>query len=67
MLPRMSEAIIGATPPSVTPASLRDMAARARRLALAITDNVTASRLTEYAEELETQAAALDTATAARA
>ncbi len=46
-----------ATSPSITPDSLLDMAARARRLAQAITDKVTASRLTEYAEELEARAA----------
>ncbi len=51
-------AMLEANPPS--PASLLEEAARARRLAQAITDKVTASRLTEYAEELEARAAAVE-------
>ena len=44
-----------------TPAGLRKMAARARRLALG-TDDVTAARMTAFAEELEARAAALEQA-----
>ena len=44
-----------------TPAGLRDMAARARRLAWG-TDDLTIARITEFAEELEARAAALEQA-----
>ncbi len=44
-----------------TPAGLRKMAARARRLALG-TDDLTAARMTEFAGELEARAVALEQA-----
>lgn len=46
---------------SDTPEALREMARRARRLAREILDQQARSRLTEFAEELETKAAALET------
>jgi hypothetical protein len=49
-------------PPSETPAGLRQMAARARRLAGSVFDQKTIDGLTEFAEELEARAAALETA-----
>ncbi len=48
-----------APPRTEIPAGLREMAARARRLALG-TDEVTAARLSEFAQELEARAAALE-------
>jgi hypothetical protein len=51
-------------PPPVSPVSLLDKAAR--RLAQAITDEVTASRLTEYPAELEGIVAALELAAPAK-
>jgi hypothetical protein len=49
-------------PPTETPAGLREMAARARRLARNILDGQTIKGLTELAEELETRAAAMEAA-----
>jgi hypothetical protein len=48
-----------APPLTETPAGLREMAARARRLASASLDKRTVSKLTEFALELEARAAAL--------
>jgi hypothetical protein len=45
-----------------TPASLRDMVARARRLAAGMLDQQTITALTEFVAELEARAAALETA-----
>jgi len=51
----------GPAPPRLeTPAGLREMAARARRLALASFDDLTFSRLIEFAKELEDRAATLE-------
>ena len=48
-------------PPRIeTPAGLRVMAARARRLVSSTLDELTAGKLTEYAEELEARATALE-------
>ena len=49
-------------PPIETPAGLREMAARARRLARSVLDRQTIEVLTEFARELEARAAALETA-----
>jgi hypothetical protein len=49
-------------PRTETPAGLRDMAARARRLAAGMLDQQTITGLTEFAAELEARAAALETA-----
>lgn len=49
-------------PLTETPAGLRDKAVRARRLAGAMTDELTVSRLNAFAGELEARAAALDPA-----
>lgn len=47
-------------PPRVeTPAGLREMAVRARRLAWGMPDEVTVARLSAFAAELEARAAAL--------
>ena len=51
-----------ATMRTETPAALRDMAGRARRLARDILDQQTITRLTEFAQELEARAAALEPA-----
>jgi hypothetical protein len=48
--------------PIETPAGLREMAVRARRLAGAVFDRQTITGLTEFAVELEARAAALETA-----
>ncbi len=48
--------------PSETPAGLREMAARARRLASSTIDELTAQKLKEFAGELEARASALETA-----
>lgn len=48
-----------------SPAGLRDMAARARRAAWG-TDDLTVARMNDFAEELETRAAALDEAASIR-
>lgn len=45
-----------------TPAGLRDMAARARRLVQGVGDQQTIANLTAFAAELEAQATALETA-----
>jgi hypothetical protein len=59
MMPRGSDP----APPRIeTPAGLRDMAARARRLAGTVLDQQTITELTAFAEELEARAAALATA-----
>ena len=47
--------------PRDTPAGLREMAARARRLAKGV-DEQTANKLGEFAQELEARAAALEPA-----
>ena len=50
-------------PPRVeTPAGLREMAARARRLAQGMLDEQTIANLTAFAAELEARAAALEPA-----
>lgn len=49
-----------APPRAETPAGLRDMAARARRLATGMLDEPTIANLTAFAEELEARAAALE-------
>ncbi len=49
-----------AKPRTETPAGLRDMAARARRLASGMPDELTVARLNAFAEELEVRAAALE-------
>lgn len=50
-------------PPRVeTPAGLREMAVRARRLAWGMPDELTVARLNAFAEELEARAAALEPA-----
>ena len=46
-----------------TPAGLREMAARARRLASATLDELIASKLTEFAKEVEARAATLEPGT----
>jgi hypothetical protein len=51
-----------APPLTETPTGLREMAARARRLASASLDRLTISKLTEFAQELEARAAALEPA-----
>ena len=51
-----------APPRTETPAGLREMAARARRLASVSLDQLTVSKLTEFAQELEARAAALEPA-----
>jgi hypothetical protein len=43
-----------------TPDGLREMAARARRLARSVLDELTAHNLTEFAQELEARARALE-------
>ena len=48
--------------PVETPAGLRSMAARARRLARNAGDQDSSTKLIEFAEELEARAAALETA-----
>jgi len=48
--------------PIETPAGLRTMAEHARRLARSTGDEEAATKLTEFAEELEARAAALETA-----
>jgi hypothetical protein len=57
VMPRGSDP---APPRAETPAGLREMAARARRLASATLDELTASKLTEFAKELEARAATLE-------
>jgi hypothetical protein len=52
----------GSDPATETPATLREMAARGRRLARNIVDWQAIRTLTEFAEELEARAAALETA-----
>lgn len=49
--------------PSETPAGLREMAARARRLARGTLDALTADKLSEFATELEARAATLEQGT----
>jgi hypothetical protein len=49
-------------PLAETPAGLREMAARARRLARHVLDEVTIDKLSEFARELEARAATLETA-----
>jgi hypothetical protein len=49
-----------APPRTETPTGLREMAARARRLASATLDELTASKLTEFSKELEARAATLE-------
>jgi ATP phosphoribosyltransferase regulatory subunit HisZ len=50
-------------PPRVeTPAALREMAARARRLAQGMLDDQTIANMTAFAAELEARAAALEPA-----
>jgi hypothetical protein len=51
-----------ADPPIETPAGLREMAAHARRLARDILDRQTVEALTEFAQDLEARAAALEPA-----
>ena len=51
-----------APPPTETPAGLREMAARARRLAHDMLDEQTIANLTAFAAELEAKAAALEPA-----
>jgi hypothetical protein len=46
-----------------TPAGLRELAARARRLAKELTDEAEAKRFVEIAEEMEAKAAALEART----
>ena len=43
-----------------TPAGLRELAARARRLAKELTDEAEANRFVEIADEMEAKAAALE-------
>ena len=43
-----------------TPAGLRELAARARRLAKELTDEAEANRFIEIADEMEAKAAALE-------
>ncbi len=52
----------GEVPPTQveTPAALRDMAARARRLAFSIADSRIERALLEFADELEARAARLE-------
>ena len=59
VMPRGSDP---APPRTETPAGLREMAARARRLAQGMLDEQTITRLTEFAQELEARAAALEPA-----
>ena len=47
-------------PRTETPATLRDMAAHGRRLAHTVSDQKACKALTEFAEELEARATALD-------
>jgi len=49
-------------PRTETPATLRDMAARGRRLAHSIYDQKACEALTEFAQELEVRATALESA-----
>jgi hypothetical protein len=49
-------------PRTETPAGLREMAARARRLVQGMTDEQTIANLTAFAAELEARAAALEPA-----
>ena len=58
-MPRGSDS---APPRTETPASLRDMVARARQLAAGMLDQQTITALTEFVAELEARAAALETA-----
>jgi hypothetical protein len=51
-----------ARPRIETPAGLREMAARARRHAWGMADELTVARLNAFAEELEARAAALEPA-----
>ncbi len=51
-----------APPRTETPAGLREMAERARRLARGTLDQETITRLSEFAQELEAHAAALEPA-----
>jgi hypothetical protein len=51
----------GGDPAPETPAALREMAARGRRLARNIVDRQAIRALTEFAEELEARAVALET------
>lgn len=51
-----------AQPRTENPTGLREMAARARRLARDMLDEQTIAKLTQFAEELEARAAALETA-----
>ncbi len=48
------------TPRTDTPAGLRDLAARARRLARELTDETEVNQFIGIAEEMETQATALE-------
>ena len=49
-------------PRTETPATLRDMAAHGRRLAHTVSDQKACNALTEFAEELEARATALESA-----